>query len=173
LSDARSSPHRRGPGDRRRYIKQREPTAHWQLKDPAFLTRSRVPGLHFLVRTPVEAQCAPFENGPYLDAMTRSDRSKGMSSSDRPKSVRIVTAATVGPHVARAAPASPRPPSNSTLRHDSVRVALLPLLILPLARLDAAFDEDLAALGQVLAAISACLPNTTTRCHSVASCFWP
>src|SRR5262245_40192706 len=37
------------------------------------------------------------------------------------------------------------------LRHDLGRIALLPLLILPLTGADAALDVDLAALGEVLA----------------------
>ena len=54
LSDARIQPPQAGSGrpSLPNLARQREPSARWQLNFPAFLTRSRVPGLHFLVHDP-------------------------------------------------------------------------------------------------------------------------
>src|SRR5438093_573861 len=149
LSDARTGPHRRGPGDRHRLIKRREPTAHWQLKFPAFLTRSRGPGLRSLVLDPRRNRCAPWK---VLNA-------RGTPARESKRNVVVGAAAEVGrdgllrrdrrPRFLRAV--APTPEHLHALRDDLGGEALLSLLVLPLPGLDPALDVHLPPLGEVLA----------------------
>jgi len=63
LSDARVQPHRRGRGDRRRYLSSESQLLVGSCNVPAFLTRSRVPGLHFLALDPRRDLFAPHVRG--------------------------------------------------------------------------------------------------------------
>ena len=85
----------------------------------------------------------------------------------------MLVAAAAARHAAAAASAA------AAEQHDLVAadlggVALVAVLVVPLARLEAAFDVDLLALRQVFrSATRPTLPQNTTRCHSVFSCRWP
>src|SRR5262245_1405848 len=119
------------------------------MNGPAFLTRSRVPGLHSLVLDPRRDLSPPLRRPSERNVVVRT-------------AAEVVTdRALIGRHrgfraIARALAAPTQ--HLHVARDDLGRVALLPLLVLPLTRADAALDVHLPALGQVLAADLRLLP---------------
>src|SRR5882672_12253433 len=111
---------------------------------PFFLTRSRVPGLHFLVLDPRRSLSPPRGLREGSEGNVVVVPATGVAAE---RFVRWHRRAHVfgGPLAAAAE-------HLHVLRDDLGGVTLLPLLILPLPGLDATFDVDLAALGEVLAA---------------------
>ena len=88
LSDARIRPPQAGSGRPSLLIKQREPSARWQMNVPVFLTRPRVPGLHSLVHVPRRAQYAPgVDNGlgAVRIACQKQDKTKPLRQGPQPQ----------------------------------------------------------------------------------------
>ena len=113
LSDARDRPPQAGSGRPSPLIKQREPSARWQMNVPVFLTRPRVPGLHSLVHIPRRAHFAPFGRTTMTAHPTAAARSR------RARSILRYVCARRSVAALRTAP----PSSSSGPQHRRLRSA--------------------------------------------------